>query len=105
MECDTPHSLPVQAPYDAARRSQETTPTLSILIPVFNERRTLRTIVRRVLASPIPIPIELVIVDDGSRDGSTEIIQELAAEDDRIKPVFHETNQGKGGGSTRASGT
>jgi glycosyltransferase involved in cell wall biosynthesis len=72
-------------------------PTLSVLMPVFNERRTLRTIVRRVLASPIPIPIELVAVDDGSTDGSADLLRELAAEDPRIRPVFHERNQGKGG--------
>jgi glycosyltransferase involved in cell wall biosynthesis len=44
-------------------------PLLSILIPVYNEARTLRTIVARVLASPVALPMELVCVDDGSRDG------------------------------------
>ncbi len=69
---------------------------LSILMPVYNERRTLRTIVRRVLESPTQIPIELVVVDDGSRDGSAEILRDLAARDGRIRPVFHESNRGKG---------
>jgi glycosyltransferase involved in cell wall biosynthesis len=69
---------------------------LSVLMPVYNERRTLRTIIRRVLASPTPIPLELVVVDDGSRDGSIEILRELAAQDPRIRPIFHERNQGKG---------
>ena len=70
---------------------------LSVLMPVYNERRTLRTIVRRVLNSPVPIPLELVAVDDCSRDGSADILRALAAEDPRVKPVFHETNAGKGG--------
>jgi glycosyltransferase involved in cell wall biosynthesis len=70
---------------------------LSILMPVYNERRTLRTIVRRVLACPSPIPLELIAVDDGSTDGSADILRELAAEDPRVRPVFHERNQGKGG--------
>jgi glycosyltransferase involved in cell wall biosynthesis len=73
-----------------------TSPMLSVLMPVFNERRTLRTIVRRVLECPSPIPLELIAVDDGSTDGSGEILRELARLDVRVKPVFHEQNQGKG---------
>src|SRR4051794_11188036 len=69
---------------------------LSVLMPVYNERRTLRTIVGRVLASPTQIPLELIAVDDGSHDGSAEILRELAALDPRVKPVFHGRNQGKG---------
>src|SRR4051794_3078417 len=69
---------------------------LSVLMPLYNERRTLRAIVRRVLAAPVSVPIELVIVDDGSTDGSDEVLRELAAADPRIKPVFHEKNRGKG---------
>jgi glycosyltransferase involved in cell wall biosynthesis len=68
---------------------------LSVLMPVYNEVRTLRTIVRRVLTAPIDLPIELVVVDDGSRDGSRELIGELAAGEPRIRPFFHDTNQGK----------
>ena len=52
-------------------------PLLSVLIPVYNERRTLRTIIGRVLASPVGLPMELVCVDDGSRDGSAEILEGL----------------------------
>jgi glycosyltransferase involved in cell wall biosynthesis len=70
---------------------------LSVLMPVYNERRTLRTIVGRVLASPVPIPFELIAVDDCSTDGSADILRELAARDPRLKPVFHEHNTGKGG--------
>src|SRR5262245_21804784 len=66
-------------------------------MPVYNERRTLRTIVRRVLASPAPIPLELIAVEDCSQDGSGDILRELAAGDPRVKPVFHTTNTGKGG--------
>ena len=54
---------------------------LSVLMPVYNEARTLRTIVDRVLASPVALPIELVCVDDGSRDRSAEILDALAASD------------------------
>jgi glycosyltransferase involved in cell wall biosynthesis len=70
---------------------------LSILMPVYNERWTLRTIVQRVLASPTQIPLELVAVDDCSTDGSADILRALAAQDARIRPIFHERNMGKGG--------
>ncbi len=72
-------------------------PKLSILVPVYNERRTLRTLMRRLLQSPIQIPFEIIAVDDCSRDGSREILKELAAEDSRIRLVFHKENTGKGG--------
>jgi len=67
---------------------------LSVLIPVFNEERTLATLVARVLATPFEK--ELVIVDDCSRDGSARILAELAARHPEIKTFRHETNQGKG---------
>lgn len=70
---------------------------LSVLMPVYNEVRTLRAIVQRVLSAPVEIDIELVIVDDGSTDGSRELIVELAGNEPRIKHVFHEKNQGKAG--------
>lgn len=69
--------------------------TLSVLMPVYNESRTLVTIVDRVLQASIDLDIELVIVDDGSTDGSREILETLAQTDERIRLVFHETNQGK----------
>ena len=69
---------------------------LSVLIPVYNEARTLRTIVGRVLASPVDLPMELVCVDDGSRDRSAEILDELAAADSRIRVIRQPRNMGKG---------
>src|ERR1700730_1404963 len=71
-------------------------PLLSVLIPVYNEARTLRTIIRRVLASPVGLPMELVCVDDGSRDGSPEILEALAADDPRIRVIRQPQNLGKG---------
>jgi glycosyltransferase involved in cell wall biosynthesis len=70
---------------------------LSVLMPVYNEVRTLRMIVDRVLNAPIELTIELVVVDDGSTDGSRELISELAAADPRVRPFFHDKNQGKAG--------
>jgi cellulose synthase/poly-beta-1,6-N-acetylglucosamine synthase-like glycosyltransferase len=48
---------------------------LSVVMPVYNERATLRTVVERVLAQPLEI--ELLCIDDGSGDGSVEILREL----------------------------
>ena len=70
--------------------------TLSIVIPVYNEARTLRALIERVLRAPLPMERELIVVDDGSTDDSQAIIMSMAAEDDRIRPVCHEHNQGKG---------
>jgi glycosyltransferase involved in cell wall biosynthesis len=69
---------------------------LSVLMPVYNEVWTLREIVRRVLTAPVPLDLELVIVDDCSSDGSWELIEDLAAADPRIRPVRHVSNAGKG---------
>ena len=70
--------------------------TLSVLMPVYNESRTLRTIVGKVLDAPVDLEIELICVDDGSSDGSLEILQELAAADDRITVIAQPENMGKG---------
>jgi len=72
---------------------------LSVLMPVYNERRTLKEIVQRVLDQNVEgiDQIELVIVDDHSSDGSDEIIQQLHQEyPGVIKPILLEENQGKG---------
>ena len=69
---------------------------LSVVIPVYNEERTLAEIVGRVLAQPFEI--EVVLVDDGSKDRSREIMGELkAAHPGKIETIFHEVNRGKGG--------
>src|SRR5688572_11997026 len=67
---------------------------LSIVIPVFNEERTLATLVGRVLA--VPYDKELVIVDDASTDGSPRIMEELAARHPELRVVRHAQNRGKG---------
>src|SRR5260221_8414741 len=71
-------------------------PLRGVLIPVYTEARTLRTIIRRGLASPVGLPMELVWVDDGSRDGSADILETLAAADPRIRVIRQPHNMGKG---------
>lgn len=69
---------------------------LSVLMPVYNESRTLRTIVAKVLASPVDAEIELVCVDDCSKDDSLVILNELAESDSRIRVIAQPVNMGKG---------
>lgn len=68
---------------------------LSVVMPVYNEEATVGEIVRRVLDSPVD-ELELVIVDDGSTDGTREKIEELVTKDKRIKAIYQGRNQGKG---------
>lgn len=69
-----------------------TNPKLSVVMPVYNERTTVEQIIRRVLA--VPLNIELIAVDDGSTDGSGEILDRLQSE--LGFTVFHQANAGKG---------
>ena len=59
-------------------RGQLTDPLLSVVMPCYNERTTIEEIIRRVLA--VPLRIELIVVDDGSKDGTRDILTPLAAE-------------------------
>ncbi len=79
---------------------------LSVVMPVYNERQTVRQVIERVLA--VPIRKELVVVDDCSTDGSREILQQLEDEVaerkeggeiellERLTVLYHDHNQGKG---------
>jgi glycosyltransferase involved in cell wall biosynthesis len=67
---------------------------LSVVMPVYNERATLRTVIEKVLA--VPMEIELLCVDDGSRDGSREILAELEKEYVQIRVFLQPRNMGKG---------
>lgn len=67
---------------------------LSVVMPVYNESATLREAVQRVLA--VPLELELLCVDDGSRDGSKEILLELEKQNSRLKVFLSPENMGKG---------
>lgn len=72
-----------------------TAPVLSILIPVYNERSTIRQVIEKVRAVPFPVTVEIIVVDDGSSDGSRDILRDLPAWDD-VRVFYHEMNAGKG---------
>jgi glycosyltransferase involved in cell wall biosynthesis len=70
-------------------------PTLSILMPVYNERATVERAIAEVMDARLPIPHELVVVDDGSTDG-TEKILASGAWPASVSVYRHAKNQGKG---------
>lgn len=79
---------------------------LSVVIPVFNEERTIREVVGRV--AMIPCPKEIILIDDCSSDSTATILRELANVPG-VRVIFQETNQGKGAalktGFARATGS
>jgi len=66
---------------------------ISVVIPVYNEKNTIQEILRRVLV--MNIATEIVVVDDGSKDGTCKILEEYNNHE-IIKIILHEHNQGKG---------
>ncbi len=81
---------------------------LTVIIPVYNEKETLHTIIAKVQS--VPIDKEIVLIDDCSKDGSREILKGYEQKNDpRIKVFYHDVNQGKGAairtGIQKVSGT
>ena len=68
--------------------------TLSVIVPVFNERSTVAEIVRRMRSVELPVEREIVIVDDGSYDGTADVLTQLR--DSTVRVVKHTQNRGKG---------
>ena len=67
---------------------------LSVIVPVFDERNTVAEIVRRMRAVDIGLEREFVLVDDGSTDGTRDVLRQL--EDSTVRVVLHDRNRGKG---------
>ena len=79
--------------------------TLSIIIPVYNERKTVMELLEQVACQPLALRKELIIVDDGSTDGTREFLQQVDLQGElgnnganSVKLALHEKNQGKGAG-------
>lgn len=69
-------------------------PTLSVIVPVYNEVRTLETVIEKLHA--VPLPMEIICVNDCSRDGSAELLDRLKAAGRIQVAVHHPVNRGKG---------
>ena len=79
--------------------------TLSVIIPVYNERRTVMKLLQQVARQPLSLHKELIIVDDASTDGTRELLRETDLQKllggngaNTVKLVLHEKNMGKGAG-------
>jgi glycosyltransferase involved in cell wall biosynthesis len=79
---------------------------VSVVVPIFNEKDTLREIVKRIRA--VEMPKQIILVDDGSTDGTRELLARMEHDDD-LCVLYHERNRGKGAalktGFARAAGT
>ena len=67
---------------------------LSVIVPVFNERTTVAEVIRRVRLVDLPMPIEVIVVDDGSSDGTDKVLGAIG--DSTVRIITHEKNRGKG---------
>ena len=67
---------------------------LSVIVPVYNERNTVAEILRRIRAVEVPLQVEVIVVDDGSTDGTDKVLSAL--EDSTVRVVSHDVNRGKG---------
>ena len=87
---------PETVPQPVSRRL-EAYPEVSVVVPVFNEEGTLDEVYRRATATleELGRPYELIVVDDGSRDGTWAIVERLAAQDARVRAVRFKRNFGQ----------
>ncbi len=67
---------------------------LSVIVPVFNERTTVAEVIRRIRAVELPVDVEVIVVDDGSTDGTDKVLAALG--DSTVRVIDHQRNQGKG---------
>jgi glycosyltransferase involved in cell wall biosynthesis len=67
---------------------------LSVIVPVFNERATVAEVIRRIRAVDVPVDVEVIVVDDGSSDGTDKVLTALG--DSTVRVLTHPVNKGKG---------
>jgi len=68
--------------------------SLSVIVPVYNERNTVAEIIRRIRAMTVPLELQVIVVDDGSSDGTDKVLAALV--DSTVRVIKHDVNQGKG---------
>ena len=76
------------------KSNDEIAPCLSVVVPAFNEEATIQEVLKQVLEQK-PV-LEVVVVDDASRDKTWEVLQKFYGQDTRVRLFRHEVNQGKG---------
>ena len=82
---------------------------ISILVPVYNEARTVGQVIDRLLGIPLPAPREIIVINDGSTDGTRQVLDRIAPVDGVLSIVHAQANGGKGSairiGLAQARGT
>ena len=91
-ERKSPEEAEDRTPFSSRKRGSET-PSLSIVMPVYNEQDTLEQIIERV--KEMGLAKEIILVDDGSTDGTRDILSNLDGQG-QVQVLLHERNQGKG---------
>jgi glycosyltransferase involved in cell wall biosynthesis len=84
----------VQYPVGEAGPDAHRYELLSVIVPVFNERSTVAEVIRRIRAVDLPVEIEVIVVDDGSSDGSDKVLAAMG--DSTVRVINHPSNRGKG---------
>jgi len=83
-------------------------PLISIVVPVYNEARTVADVIQRLIAIDLPAPREILVINDGSTDGTREVLDKIT-ERPELRIIHAEQNGGKGSairiGFSRATGT
>jgi len=84
------------------------TPLISIVVPVYNEARTVAAVIQRLVAIDLPAPREILVVNDGSTDGTRQVLDQITQRPE-LRIIHAEKNGGKGSairiGFSHASGT
>lgn len=81
--------------YDSAMPNAPSPPRVTLVVPAHDEEESLRPLVREIRAALEGVPYEVVLVDDGSTDGTLEVMLELAAEDPAVRVVRQRPNLGQ----------
>ena len=83
-------------------------PLISIVVPVYNEARTVAAVIQRLIAIELPAPREILVVNDGSTDGTREVLDQITQRPE-LRIIHAEKNAGKGSairiGFSQATGT
>ena len=79
---------------DGARTHDHWFSLLSVIVPVYNERNTVAEVIRRIRAVILPVDVEVIVVNDGSSDGTDKVLAALG--DSTVRVINHEANKGKG---------
>ncbi|MEO0651562.1 MAG: glycosyltransferase, partial [Planctomycetota bacterium] len=86
--CPPDESLPAVAPDGPSRDG------VTIVVPAYNEEKGIRGVVERLCALELGVPLEILVVEDGSTDRTADLLEELEREFERLRVIRHIVNRG-----------